>query len=480
MTILLLWLSKPAGAQNPLSDVGSWPSGAVLLLGGSYAALRASSRHYFDALPPVCVSTLWHRVPVVKRWLKTGKAGAHFAGIVLENSSESRTVRLEWDRVICSAPRRADEEAQENTNSTASKCAPGQGVEEGEIFRISADGDGKTPKVCIRITASSVDANLLEQATRMLYDRLDLAANGVQSLLMKWRGLIAYRKKQARWTRSNIPSQDELQCCIDNLVDLVKTRRCSDDALETRLKNLEKYQIQFAVTDGPGDGERVTGHWWGLAKVNACQLVAMQAYSELLRKPQHRTKDVDLNPLLPCLQLWRRGMLERSDCFHISLPPDNLFELQQTRNDSTTPEVQPCTAALSYTLELQKGPHYLDGLSSLSYIVPSFTLWHLSWLVSLLSACVLAFFVIVASNASPSLATALALSFAMPHANDYSYKDAGSPPLWNGRVRIRWGGGSAGDSYAAGLFCGPYRGYPGSTGSSTVRCCTVLAVSWAT
>jgi len=86
-------------------------------------------------------------------------------------------------------------------------------------------------------------------------------------------------------------------------------------------------------------------------------------------------------------------------------------------------------------------------------------------------AYIMVFFVTLASNATPSFATALALSFAVPCTNDSSLEDMGCPPTWNGRVRVRWG------EIACGLFSGRYRVKPGRTGTSAPP---VLFTSWVT
>jgi hypothetical protein len=92
-------------------------------------------------------------------------------------------------------------------------------------------------------------------------------------------------------------------------------------------------------------------------------------------------------------------------------------------------------------------------------------------------AGVMVFFVMLASNATPILATAIALSYAVPFSNNYSWYDAGCPPSWNGRLRVRWGEEPC---FARGIFAGRYRLKPGKTGTSFPRCGILLAAGWLT
>lgn len=108
-------------AQNPLSDVGGWPSGAVTLLGGLYTAFQNNNTSNFNVVPgvPVPLSVLWHYVPFLRKFLRSGEIGSTFTSIVLESPSSGffnrlmgsdaeknllggvYSHRLEWDAVIC-------------------------------------------------------------------------------------------------------------------------------------------------------------------------------------------------------------------------------------------------------------------------------------------------------------------------------------------------------------------------------------------
>jgi hypothetical protein len=212
------------------------------------------------------------------------------------------------------------------------------------------------------------------------------------------------------------------------------------------------------------DREASIAPWWDSTRLNGHELAALCAFSQALK--EEPKEKLDVNPLLPCMQLWMSGTLKPIDSLHITLPPSDIFKVHKTKD----------RMVLTYTLELQGGGCQVDGLAASRAAYPwIFTYWRVAWLTTTLCASVGAFFVILASNATPSLATALALSYAGPLSNDYSWDDAGCPPSWNGRIRVRWGEG-----FACGVFSGPYKGRPGRTGTSVTRCSTVWIVSWVT
>jgi len=84
IAIALALLSRTVNAQNPVADLGSWPDGAVTLLGGLYVALHSMSYYNYDVLPPICFAPLWHKIPGVKGLLRgSGRMGSWFNVLVL-------------------------------------------------------------------------------------------------------------------------------------------------------------------------------------------------------------------------------------------------------------------------------------------------------------------------------------------------------------------------------------------------------------
>jgi hypothetical protein len=458
----ILWQCKLARAQNPLSDLGGWPPGAITLLGGLYTALYTLNQSNFDVLPPICFSVLWHYIPVLKQYLKSGELGTTFTTIVLESAKSTKQsvdLRLEWDAVTFTC-RILQNEEDPIPRSVSSPQGQGQVA---VWFKIPAENDNDKVKATVDITAKDVETDHLEIATNVLLKYLpDDGPFDLQVLLRKWRGFLMYQRGQGRWRNNEMPKIEELDHYADELVKEMKGGR-KESRLEKELGKLKKFEMEF-LFENPfhDDGELSPLQWWDNTPINGSELAALLAFSRTLLKTQKST----VNPFLLCLQLWRMGKLDAANNLHITLPTSNIFKVEAQNNRKT----------LSYTLDVGNSACYIDGLTASRAAYPwIFTIWRVMWLTSTLCACVMAFFVIIASNATPTLATALALSFASPSSNDHSWRDAGCPPSWNGRIRIRWG-----DGFACGIFSGRHTGKPGRTGTSFTRCGLVLITCWAT
>jgi len=171
-----------------------------------------------------------------------------------------------------------------------------------------------------------------------------------------------------------------------------------------------------------------------------------------------------INPLLPCLWLWGATQLSRADNMCISFPPDEPFQvtIEETNNIN-----------IRVSLDLHPAEGYKE------WHVDGFNLYrfgNLPWALGTLCSCVVAFFVTVASNATPTLSAAISLYYSIPYSCDNHYRDLGWPPSWNGRCRLRWGDPDPAQGYACGIFSGTFKKRMGKTGTSAHRAILVLTV----
>ena len=71
VTVLLLAFFGIARvqAQQPLAEIGGWPSGALTLLVGAWLSIQCLSESKYDVLPTILFARILHRITALRRLL---------------------------------------------------------------------------------------------------------------------------------------------------------------------------------------------------------------------------------------------------------------------------------------------------------------------------------------------------------------------------------------------------------------------------
>lgn len=98
------------------------------------------------------------------------------------------------------------------------------------------------------------------------------------------------------------------------------------------------------------------------------------------------------------------------------------------------------------------------------------------WVYSTIIGLLVMFFTSLAGGLNPCFAASIGLLLLWPYNNDYNFHDAGCPPSWNGRQRVRWND-SVGPN-ACGIFSGHTHIRVGNTGNGIFRLIILMITSW--
>ncbi|KAG0636468.1 hypothetical protein HOY80DRAFT_353394 [Tuber brumale] len=520
-TIAFAILVGTASAQNPVSDMGSWPDGAVTLFGGLYCALHSMSYYNYDVLPPICLAPVWHMIPGLKDQLRgSGKMGSWFNMLVLGCKEKSGVnIREEWDAVIIPTP---------NPNPTIDK----------RKLVFTAENPGKV-KAVITVMARDPDIDVkfeeFDRVTKILFD--GLPDKDASNLMRRWHAMKQYltarqagmvppdftsdfEELQRHWIGEMTGSQTSqspstgsqpppglARLSNRNLTVFFPEAPCRPgelapnagiDETSATLADLaimltyNKALIRGLAASGntapssgnaapgsgntapssgntaPGSGNAAPGSGNAApGSGNAAPGSGNAAPGAGSTAPAKTSLVV--NPLLPCLWLWKEGELDLTNNLCITFPPVELFPVTDEGADGTRIDV---------SLDLHPQNSYQE------WEVDGFNIYgfgNLPWILGTICSCIISFFVSVASNSTPTLSAAIALYFSIPYSCDNNYRDKGWPPSWNGRVRLRWGDPDPSQGYACGIFSGTFRKRMGKTGTSIHRASLVLLVcvlSW--
>lgn len=118
-------------------------------------------------------------------------------------------------------------------------------------------------------------------------------------------------------------------------------------------------------------------------------------------------------------------------------------------------------------VKLSEGLPQIDGISY--YGLP-----RIPWVYSTVIGVLVTFFTSLAGGSNPCFAASIGLLLLRPYNNDYNFHNAGCPPSWNGRRRVRWND-SVGPN-ACGIFSGYTHIRVGNTGNGIFRL-TILMIT---
>jgi len=478
-TIVLATLIQTVTAQNPVSDMGSWPDGAVTLFGGLYCALHSMSYYNYDVLPPICLAPVWHIIPGLKDGLRgSGKMGSWFNMLVLGCKEKSMVnIRQEWDAVIVPKP---------NPNPTI----------EAKKLVFTARDPGKVRAV-ITVMAGDPDIDVkfeeFDRVTTILFD--GLPDKDASSLMRRWHAMKQYlMARQADMVPRDFTDDfEELKrYWLEKMTGFQASQSPRPSSQPPPgLARLSNKSVTVFFPEAPcRPGELAPNAGIDETSTTLADLAIMLAYNNALVREQAascnpapgsinatpgsgntaliKTSFV-VNPLLPALWLWKEDKLGLTNNLCITFPPVELFPVTDGGVDGTRIDV---------SLDLHPRNSYQE------WEVDGFNLYgfgNLPWMLGTFCSCIISFFVSVASNSTPTLSAAISLYFSIPYSCDNNYRDIGWPPSWNGRVRLRWGDPDPSQGYACGIFYGKFRKRMGKTGTSIHRASVVLlvcALSW--
>ncbi|KAG0133214.1 hypothetical protein HOY82DRAFT_590806 [Tuber indicum] len=456
-----------SSAQNPVSDMGSWPDGAVTLFGGLYCALHSMSYYNYDVLPPICLAPVWHMIPGLKDRLRgSGKMGSWFNMLVLGCKERSGVnIREEWDAVIVPAP---------NPNPTIDQ----------RRMVFTAESQGKV-KAVITVVAGDPDIDVkfeeFHRVTSILFGGGGLPDQDASNLMRRWHAMKQYlTTRQAGMVPSGFTNDfEELQRhWMEKMTGIQAPQNPRPGSQPPPgLDRLSKQSVTVFFPEAPcRPGELAPNAGIDETSVTLADLAIMLAYNKALIRERAAPGNTALakrslvvNPLLPCLWLWKENKLDLTNNLCITFPPAELFPVTDEGRNGTRIDV---------LLDLHPQNGYQE------WEVDGFNIYgfgNLPWFLGTLCSCVISFFVSVASNSTPTLSAAIALYFSIPYSCDNNHRDMGWPPSWNGRVRLRWGDPDPSQGYACGIFSGAFRKRMGKTGTSIPRATLVLLVcvlSW--
>ncbi|KAF8247045.1 hypothetical protein K440DRAFT_683089 [Wilcoxina mikolae CBS 423.85] len=444
-------------SQQPVAELGRWPAGAFTLLVGMWLGLKCICDTNYDALPTVSASQLLHKIPWVRRELRASShIGTMCKSIVFASpwnvAAGETCIVQEWDTLIVT-PEAA--EVEDSCIIIASKHSKVK-------YTISFNG------------VTGLDLHY-EQATEILFDGMGNPSD-LETFVKLWRGLRIYQGSptKARWTNEKLVTahlDDAVNFLCENMkapgtkwaiVTASKENKklCRPLSETTMMIYLEDSICEPSAEVSPGASVRA-GH------LAADKLALMLAYVKCFCVlPSSKTSGggtaapentylKQLNPFMPCILFWKLEKLSL-DSFHLTLLPTHARgDLEANRTETMT----------SLTAD---DIWEVDGQQTKS--------WKTSYVASLASGSIVTLFTVLATNINPSLATTIGLMFLKPHTNDYSLRDAGTPPSWNGRSRIRWEEGG----YGCGIFSGTYHKRMGKSGTSAPRVVIIHILSWLT
>lgn len=449
VAIVIIARATLANSQQPVAELGRCPAGAFTLLVGMWLGLKCICDTNYDALPTVPASQLLHKIPWVRRKLRASShIGTTCKSIVFASTwnaaAGKKCIVQEWDTLIVT-PKAAK-------------------VDRSNIVIASTDSE---LKYTISFT-DVIDLNLhYEQATEMLFDGMGKPSD-LETFVKLWRGLRIYQGSLVNviWNDKK-PVAADLDYAVNFLCEKMKAPKfrwddetkgdyeklCHPLSKCTMMIYLEDSICELSTEVSPGASVRAD-------HLAADKLAWMLAYVKCFCIPgstavSKHTHLKQLNPFMPCILLWKLGKLS-SDSLHLTLPP------MHARGDL---EANRTETMIRLTVN---GSWEVDGQQTKS--------WKTSYVASLASGSIVTFFTILATNINPSLATTIGLMFLKPHTNDYSLRDAGTPPSWNGRSRIRW----EEDAYNCGIFSGTYHKRMGKSGTSAPRVVIIHTLSWLT
>ncbi|KAF8544988.1 hypothetical protein BDD12DRAFT_800776 [Trichophaea hybrida] len=419
--VLFVTLSGSAfvAAQQPVAELGTWPSGAFTLLVGLWLVGRVMMNGDFDTVLPICTRSITLQIPGLKQifWIQD-QLGVSIGSLVL--SSQQYPSRLyngppfsrttdhggiwEWDKLTMYKVKERptvsflrSRKAQTPTNSV-------------DIFEMDIPPPEKS-NLSLKLTFTTNENTNIVKATQDLFQALfqhpKRGPESTDMFLQYWRALQFYQHtgdSDQKWS-------GDIQGESFNILDTVKSYR--DKVLEIDKWCDRKRTLRVFVRDAPIASNEVTvGAMLLENAIEAGQLVALLIYV------QNFPDECEVNPLIPLLLRWTEGKLSPSDNFVFTLSP---IKIKQ-RNPPHEPNV---SLAVRYCeIDLSDGTTEIDGLT---YFGSS----RYPWIASTLCGIVITFFASIASASTPNLATAIGLLLLRPYTNDCNYADAGSPPSWN-------------------------------------------------
>ncbi|KAK6527612.1 hypothetical protein TWF694_004596 [Orbilia ellipsospora] len=520
MTIIAFAIFISAvSAQNPVSDLGSWPDGAVTLFGGLYCALHSMSYYNYDVLQPICLAPLWHKIPGLKDGLRgSGKMGSWFNMLVL-GCGENSTIKIreEWDAVIIATPE-------------LDRTVP---IKEKLVFNAE---DSAKVKAVVTVTSSDPDMNVnfegFNRVTGISFE--GLRDKDASNLMRRWHGMKQYSTcRQARMVPDRLANafENAQRYWTEKMEFAAGTGKGSHTSqgshsqisvgparpVNEPLAELSEHYVTIFFPEAPcKPGEVSPNAGVDKTSVILAELAMILAYNNVIIKPlasfasskpvlvnmgsnsaatlaptngapapastspvqaspkRHRV----VNPLLPCLWLWNKGELGLMNNLCITFPSVESFPVTDESFDQH-PMKPGNRTRIDVSIDLHPENDYQD------WEVDGFNIYNfgnLPWLLETLCSCIVSFFITVASNSTPTLSAAIALHFSIPYSCDNNYRDMGWPPSWNDRLRLRWGNPDPAQGYACGIFSGSFKKRMGRTGTSVTRATLLLIVcglSWA-
>lgn len=490
VALLLLTLATLAHAQQPVAELGSWPPGTLTLFVGLWLGNHAVMTGAFDAIPPICLVPLVYWVPGMKilMWAKE-PMGVAIKSLVFSNypvphdvPEESKTDDgcgiWEWDILSIHKTGHAPRFLLEQEDGED------KGGEKREReFKMTIKAP-KSSNLDIHLTfmAKIPDKNLngTDEALRLglenAHDTLwkDLDNPSADQLLLCWYGLRAYQATRTlhhMWCENTKASREKYTS--EQITSYVGHYKDRD--LQTFVGGNEK--IQIFITDAPtNSGEVSNGAYMLNSILSLKHLVAMLIYTENFPEP------LEVNPLVPLLWWWSKGYLSREDNLFFALPPSEIQK--SSKKPSTvvlTPTIpgassqqntglgaEPIPAPTCCVIPLSQGIPEIDGGGGVIPRIP--------WIWSIATGATITFFTSIIGSSNPSLATSIGLLMLRPCNNDANHIDAGRPPSWNGRKRIRWSNGA--NSYSCGVFSGRTRVRIGNLGNGASRSTILIIVAW--
>lgn len=453
--LFLLRLVTVVQAQQPASELGTWPAGAITLFVGSLA--RKPGRHHrcfrfrLDYMPKAtCPGDSGPEIPPVGR--ATLGNGGQFAcvfrlcdtaGVPQASKTVTGDGVWEWDVL--------------SIYHTATPRSP-------KFEEVKPDGENdateREPVMTVRTPPSNnIDIHLgfrikksrknLDEVHNTLLEDLDNPT--ADKLLQYWHGLQSYLTTKT--VDHMLPTDKDNGTIFDHNSISLAVQYYSNRKLSEWDAGKEKLTVFVAAS--PTE-ENETGHIASMLydALSMKHLVAMLIYVQQFPGP------LQVNPLVQLLWWWSQGKLRCSDNMFFTLPPAEIQQLQRpSKSPNTLADVPTPTCC---KIPLSVGLCCVDGGGShkprISWI----------WIIN--------FFASLTGTSNPSLATSVGLLLLRPANNDNNWRDFGQPPSWNGRRRIRWSDGD--NVYACEIFSGSTQVRIGNIGSSVYRCIGLMMVSW--
>jgi hypothetical protein len=471
VTVLLLAFFGTARvqAQQPLAEIGGWPSGALTLLVGAWLSIQCLSESKYDVLPTILFARILHRITTLRRFLTSDIPFGSLTKEVVLTPIEYSGMRIiqEWDSLILPSRGVKFKLSCRSFTFRQVECINGDTeatINHDNMFSLEI--------------VTGLDMERFTQAVDQFLQEMDLEKDDdkprIGELLRLWRALRIYQqcRQQTEWSEDydqrlfNDGTQHYKRMMKSTGPTANQNLEESNETPKDILNSLEKTKMSLHYPDSPyGANELPVGAIMEDEAVSAKHLAAMLAFTEYICGDSYK----GINPLILCIWIWMQGRLHPSDSMVITLPPSRRFIYPQSTTQLTQEIEEPN--------RISSAPNVLD-LSSDDWDIDGGTFmnaWKVIWVFSLITSVLIAFFVVVSGGGNPSLATTLGLLFVRPYSIDSNLHDSGYPPSWNGRRRLRWDNG-----YACGLFKGKHYKKMGPTGNSLFRCIVVYVASWIT